>query len=234
MAINLNKKALEEIKEILSNPALRPFVSRIEAEERQLKARNMRDEVNADWLTDALSRIGGVDTVDASAPKESILINEATGQPHTVESMVALYRDRVGLDTIQKSSETSGNNLGKSASWSDTPLSKKRIAADDSASKKKVDSPILKEMLAYIDSHLASHRGYSDGPAIIFDLREVFGQEDVQENSDRLLNEIESRKKTFLSQNPPDKPHFILYHQPQKVNEGTPENNDIFENIKEK
>lgn len=230
MVFNLNKKALEEIQTILANPSLRPLIERVEAEERQLRARNLRGEVSADWLTDALSRMGGVDTADASSVKTSVLINEATGKPHTADSMVDFYKDRVGLNSIQKSSESSGSSLDKSASM---PLSKKMLVAEDDSAKKKVDSA-LKEVLEYVSSQLSSTGGYSDTPAIIEDLKSVFDPGFIQDNLSAIKMDIEEKKAIFLKNNPPERPRFILYHQPQKVNEGHPENDNIFENIKEK
>lgn len=231
MTIKLTAAAIEEIRAILSSPALKPYMTRLEAEERQIKARNLRDEVNSDWLMDALTRISGVSSVDAIEPKQSALINEATGKPHTVESMVAFYRDKVGLDAIHKSSEFEKSEMDKSAS--DAPLS--TVPADQKTDPKKKDSDIkLNEMIAYIDGHISSHRGYVEAPAIIYDLREVFGSDLVQLHLKNLKDIIESKIKAFEKNKPQDRPRVELYSRPQKVNEGIPENTNIFENIKDR
>lgn len=230
MTIKLTASALEEIRAILSNPALKPYMTRLEAEERQLKARNLRDEVHSDWLMDALTRISGTSSVDAIEPKQSALINEATGKPHTVESMVAFYRDRIGLDAIHKSSEFN-SDMDKSAS--EIPLSTAPSA--EGANIKKKDSNVeLDEMMVYIDGHLSSHRGYATVPAVIYDLREVFGPDLVQKYSKQLETAIESKLEGLKKSMTPDRPRVELYNKPQKINEGIPENNNIFENIKDR
>jgi len=165
-----------------------------------------------------------------NAPKH--LINEATGQEHTVESMVDEYRKKVGLDVIHKFAS------------GDLPLSKKQAKSNQGISelskqkKNKLTETeqenLIDNIIQYIADHLSSHRGHADTHAIVYNLREKFGESVIEENKARCLEEIANCKSKYdygdaYSKLPPS-----LKGDPIKINLSPSQDDNIFENIRER
>lgn len=157
---------------------------------------------------------------------DSHLINEKTGKPHTVETMVESLQERVGLNTIQKEA---------SAYF---PLTMKIIADGDSKKKesddeeKPEDDELLESIKQFVDDMFSSHRGYVDNPAVIYALREKFGPDKVskcQSIIDELLNETRSG---FNDQNIMVALPTQYLGQPMKADPQGASMTPLFENIK--
>lgn len=130
-------------------------------------AQGLRGEVTANWLDSFMNRM-----YKNEVNKESHLINAKTGRPHTVESMVEDLRERVKLDSITKQS-----------SINDIPLSKKMAEQKNELE--------MQEVSRTIENFLTSHRGHADDQAILYFLRDTFGEEKVNKLHDAILKKIE-------------------------------------------
>ena len=84
--------------------------------------RQMRNEVQADWLTNFMDTMESRVEAGLGPPAEDPRLNKETGLVHTVESMVKELGARVGLDALSK---TAGSSAVISA------LSKLRLPANE-------------------------------------------------------------------------------------------------------
>lgn len=184
-----------ELQSLLASPVLRQIVQDIEREDQALVGQNLRNEVQADWLSNVFDRMSR----DVNLNVESHQINKETGQPHTVESMVEEYHKKIGLsELISKANEDDGESVAKVASI-DIPLSSKQ--ADYLFKKKEYSdeelSLVWQRMKEFIDSHLKSHRGYSDAPAILYDLKDAFGSDLVNMLYKKITDEVVKQKQAY-------------------------------------
>lgn len=225
MSFDFDDEALAELNRLLNAPSLQDYVLKAEREDH---AKALRGEVTANWLDKFMDRMC-IDQAASNTPEH--LVNEATGQQHTVESMVEQYREEVGLDLI-KSAEL------------DLPLSKKQAAEHgiiDLPNQKKKDeldedeeAALLGDMLQSISDHLSSHRGFADTQAIVYDLRETFGDDAVLRHEERIAEEIENAKSQYTHDDPYGRLPYAPKGQPLKVNYGPSEEDNIFRNIRDR
>jgi hypothetical protein len=171
-------------------------------------ARGLRGEVTANWLDNFMSQM-----YHQEVQKSSNLVDAKTGQIHTVESLVAELRERVGLDTLTKSG--TGHNI---------PLSKKM------AEQVVIPSDVTKA----IENFLSSHRGHADDQAVLYYLRDTFGDEQINKISDKITTEIQRLKTQFTG---PIVDHNAMEEaamgQPLKLEENDPKNDQIFNTIQD-
>jgi hypothetical protein len=223
--MTFDNEALAELSRLLNTSSLQEYVAK---EEREEHARGLRGEVTANWLDKFMDRMSQ-DTPAAQGSDN--LVNEATGESHTVESMVEQYRDAVGLDAIQKSANIDfplSKKLAAENGIVDFPNQKKKPEIDEEA-----DARLLGEMVQAIHDHLGSHRGYSDTQAVVYDLRESFGDVDVERHSERIMEEIEEAKTQYTHEDPAGRLPYAPKDQPLKINYGPSDEDNIFRNIRD-
>lgn len=228
MSIYLDDEALMELNRLLGSSALQDYVIK---SEREQHARGLRGEVTSNWLDSVMDRMymNTSKTVD-DAP-QPFLVNEATGEKHTVESMVEHYKEAVGLDSITKEAALK------------IPLSIKQAKTEhgivDFPSKKKdeldpeKENAILGDMLIDIHDHLSSHRGYADKQAIIYDLRNTYGDDIVEKFKVRVDEEIGKVRDSYSNDDPYGQLPYASKGQPLKVNYGPGPDSNIFQNIRD-
>lgn len=202
----LTEKALRELKMLTESKAWQDI--------RQAEhVRGLRGEVTANWLDNFMNRMNRLESEKGETSKTSHLINAETGRPHTVESMVEELRKRVKLDTLTKSGEN------------EIPLSKKMA--------KQLEEASMANITLAIENFLSSHRGHADDQAILYYLRDTFGEEEINKISDKITAKITELKKDFAEP--------LLYDnslaesalgQPLKLDESF-NNDELFSNIKD-
>lgn len=171
-------------------------------------AQNLRGEVTAGWLDSFMNRMYASEVKIADH-----LVDATTGKAHTVESMVAELRDRVKLDILTKSG-------------GDIPLSKKMA--------EQIVNPTMEELETSIRNFLTSHRGYADDQAILYHLRETFGEDGVNKLSDKLTEKIKLLKTELAEPLVGD--HMAedsSLGQPLKLEDKDPQNDRMFNSIQE-
>lgn len=102
---------LSELNRLVNQ--IKPFITR---DEQLQSARRMRNEVQADWLSNFMDTMMAQ---EASPESNDPTINKQTGMRHTVESMVEELSSRVGLQTLSKtaSEEPSDEELEQLAEY---------------------------------------------------------------------------------------------------------------------
>lgn len=229
MSIYLDDEALMELNKLLGSSALQEYVVK---SEREQYARGLRGEVTSNWLDSVMDRMymNSAKTVDESP--QPFLVNEATGEQHTVESMVEHYKDAVGLDLITKEAALkiplSIKQAKKEHGIVDLPTSKKKDEVDPEK-----ENAILGDMLIAIHDHLSSHRGYADKQAIVYDLRNTYGEDVVEKFKVRIEEEIEKVRDSYSNDDPYSQLPYASKGQPLKVNYGPSPDSNIFQNIRE-
>lgn len=220
----MNEVDLNKLRKLLNEPAIHNMLQKEIALDRQVKARNMRNEVHADWLENFFQRMHG-----SYEAQGSHRINSETGRPHTVESMTAEYSKKIGLDKLISQSSHDAGAMQKAASL-DVPLSKKQ--ANDFLKKKELTdeerAALWEDIKHHIYSHLSSHRGYADAPAIVYELREVFSEDIINEFSDELMDEIEKQKQHYDVGNIRNRLPSAPMSNPQKVDFGLRDDDQLF------
>lgn len=215
---------LKELRTLLADPSVQQMLQAEYAEDRKVIARNLRNEVCADWLENVFQRLC-VD-IDSNASHRT---NSETGRPHTVESITAEYRKKIGLDLLLTEANDNPKAL-KVAATLDIAISKKQ--AQELFKKKDLNRQELgslwQDIKQYISDHLSSHRGYSDEPAIIYDLREVFSKETVDHFDDEIVKEIAFQKEQCNTESIHNKLPKAPLGSPQKVDTGLRENDQLF------
>lgn len=149
-------------------------------DEKSIKAASLRNGVEPDWVEDFFINYANLTSVDSSFASGHP-INAATGQAHTVESMVEELKQRVCLDQISKTASV-------------IPLYKKAMEPDQQ---------ILNDMSNYIQTyHLKPAHGYP-GSEVLFDtIKDKFGMETVMSiGRDRIMEMIDKTKETFKEPN---------------------------------
>jgi len=219
-----NEKSLKELHELLMQPSVQSILQKAQGEDRQIVARNLRNDVQADWLDSFFNRMSQESTASR--------INKETGKPHTVESMVEEYKEKIGLKSII--SQPAEEKLTSVADF-DIPLSKKQ--ANDFLKKKELTdldrSAVWDDILQHISAHLSSHRGYADTPAIVYELRDTFGQGLIEEFGDKLIKEIIKQKGQYDVGDVHSRLPKAPTGQPQKVDLGIREDNEMFKTMKD-
>jgi len=105
----MSNHELSELQQIMDG--LSPLLN---AADRSNKVRAMRNEIQADWLSNFIDTIASSQNLSESSLKtdDDPTINKQTGVRHTVESMVEDLRMRVGLSTLAKTASVSDMELG--------------------------------------------------------------------------------------------------------------------------
>lgn len=164
----INDKTLHDLKMLMESQAW----SEIRKADH---AKGLRGQVTANWLDSFMNRM-----YQNEVTKTTNLVDSKTGKPHTVDSLVADLRERVKLDSLTKSG---GEDTA-------IPLSKK--LADD------MYADDMQKIIRAIENFLSSHRGHSDDQAILYFLRDTFGEEKVNKLSDQITKKIEQLKKEYV------------------------------------
>lgn len=187
------EESIQKIKDLMRSPVF-------DSINRQEQARNLRNEVEADWISNFMSRM------------------QQQTHPHaqyaTVESVVDELRSRVKLDAIAEKTAAVKSGI--------YPISFLVANADN-----------MEEIKDFIRNHLSSHRGYSDVPAIMSDIRDKFGMETVDAIGKKKIEAaIKELKDSFGTQDISSLLGSQYTGEPQKadMNEIVP----IFPNIKVK
>lgn len=90
--LNISQKGMEELVELMDTPLFN-------AVRRTDEVKHWRNEIHADWISNFMHRM------QQEMVPEANLVDDKTGKAHTVESMVLDLRDRVKLDSLEKSAE---------------------------------------------------------------------------------------------------------------------------------
>lgn len=200
----------KELDKILRSPHMASILKDIEKQEATMNARNLRNDVQADWLSSFMQTMIGKE--DSTEKKHQI--NKQTGKPHTVQSMVEEYKSKIGLERKTSSLNNEDNGL---------PLSSKQ-AVDE-------NQELWEKIVLKISEHLGSHRGYSDPPAIIYELRDFFGENTINDFHNKILKEIERQKNMFYNEDIRSQLPRAPTNMPQKVDTTTNEENDMFKGM---
>lgn len=194
------------------NDSIRQINNLVDRARRQSHASSMRNDTTADWITNFMNRM------NQNVESESTM-NKETGQAHTVDSMVAQLRSRVGLDSLKKD-----------ATLVEIPLTAKAIQ------KKKTDSSLTDDdkqnASRFIDDFFSSHRGYADVPAVLYACRDKFGNDIVAENLDFFSKTIDEAKERNHSPGMSSILPSPYQGQPLKVDLQHDLFQPLFENIK--
>ena len=196
--LNLTTEQIQALKVLLQTPAFNQV-------RRQEVARGLRNEVEADWISNFMQR-----QQREQAPTQA-----------TVESVVQELRDRVKLDSLAKAAGT------KTPPLSELEIIKSAVgeANDDTG------SADLNEVVKYINDHLSSHRGYADTPAILLALREKFGPDLLDRLGLRRIKDlIEELKAKFGKQDVKNLLPSVYTGEPAKVDQSQ-ENTTLFKTI---
>lgn len=173
-------------------------------------AKSLRGEVTANWLDSFMNRM-----YQNEVNKQEHLVNAKTGKPHTVESMVQELRERVKLDSLTKSGEPS-----------EIPLSKKMA--------EHMHAHDMQSITKAIENFLSSHRGHADDQAILYFLRDTFGEEHINKLSDQITKKIEQLKKEYAEPLLSDEAVAdAALGQPLKLDDEDLNNDGIFTNIQD-
>lgn len=163
-----------ELARLLNTPEFRKM------EQRQVFA-GMRNQAEPDWLQSLYSKFATLGGTDSQ-------INEKTGQPHTVESMVQELRERVKLDGLTKQASVR------------IPLSRIAMEREQEKSEetsKKEREEKLPELFNFIEDLFSSHRGFVDTPAVIQECRSKFGNELCHSFSEEILEQVKKMRDKF-------------------------------------
>jgi hypothetical protein len=113
------------------------------------------------------------------------------------------------------------------------PISYEDEKRSYSSKKKDLNKDEVKQRIQqFIEDHYSSHRGHADEPAVLYDLREKFGEEVVADNSKFIKKINEEAKERFSA------PNMVLFlpspfqGQPMKADPQGDMFQPIFENIK--
>lgn len=172
-------------------------------------ARGWRGEITANWLDNFMNRM-----YKTEVSKATHLINAKTGKPHTVDSLVAELQDRVGLSLLTKE----GND--------DIPLSKK-MAEQASANS-------MQEIKKAIGNFLSSHRGHADSQAILYYLRDTFGEDTINKFEDNIVQEIDKMRGEYQEPVLMDRSlDDAVLGQPLKLDDQDLDKDQMFANIED-
>ena len=199
MSNKLDAKALQDLYKLLASAQ-----EQFDTIRRVDHVRSLRGEVTASWLDNFMDRM------NQNMVTESHLINAETGKPHTVETLVADLRQRVGLDALaEKQPEV------------EIPLSKKKATLLD-----------FDKIKTSIDNFLSSHRGHTDDQAVLYYLRDLFGEDKVNELSDKITTYIAESRKQYDSAIVTDADNTAILSQPLKFeDQDLKEDEQLFSNI---
>lgn len=223
MDIKLDDESLAALQSLLNEPSVQSFMRDSNARDR---AASLRGEVTANWLDSFLTRM----SLDTNNQLEPHLINEATGQLHTVESMVNMYKEQVGLDNITKSADL---KIPLSLKASNHGVEEMPTKKEQEAERARL-AEVLEDMKKDISHMITSHRGYVDTPAAIYEVREKYGLNEVNALKSELLEFIEAAKEEYMSSNPDVKLPEAGQGMPIRVEHGKGVDDDIFMNIRER
>lgn len=202
--IKISERALRELKLLTESKAWQDI-------RKAEHAKSLRGEVTANWLDSFMNRM-----YQSEINKQEHLVNAKTGKPHTVESMVQELRERVQLDSLTKSGKPTG----------ELPLSKKmaeQMYAHD-----------MQEITKAIENFLSSHRGHADDQAVLYFLRDTFGEEHINKLSDQITKKIEQLKKEYAEPLLGDEALAdAALGQPLKLEDEDLNNDQIFTNIQD-
>lgn len=150
--MNSDEKALQEA--LLFFDKLKPSFARYD---QQMTVKALRNEVQADWLDSFMTTMNN---------NPSPLINKETGLKHTVDSLVAELQTRVGLDSLQKNSQT---------------LTNKTSASLDGDEKQETDEDLLEKIKQHVDiSCLRPTGGFISAESILNNVKDHFGDNIVE------------------------------------------------------
>ena len=167
-----------------------------------------RNAGNEDWFVSYMNSM-----VKEKATADHT-INAKTGETHTVSSLVEELKDRVNLSYVLKNA---------SIKQSAFPLSAKAMNSKEMSDEKKVN------VFSYIKSILDAHHGYCDSPAIIFNLKEKFGEELISSNFEFVESSVKDIKKQFAK--PETTINVREESQPMKLDEQNDSLQPLFEHI---
>lgn len=176
----LNDKTSQALHGLFAEPVFNKY-------RQHYYASSARNEVHADWISNVMNTLQNISDTNVSAN----LINDKTGKVHTVDSMVADLKDRVKLDSIEKAASTKGTKDTKEFPLSALAMGFDSATEEDDAKK----NIIWDKMLTFVESHVNSHHGHADTPAIMHDLRLKFGEDMLNEIGIKKVKDLVERVK---------------------------------------
>lgn len=206
------------LKQILSSLPLDEYLAKAK---QQQYAQGLRGEVESEWLSNFLANAYKSVENDTNIGS-AFLVNEATGEPHTVDTVVEFYKGAIGLDKL----------LEKSASL-DIPLSKKQ-AEDIQKKNLEVNLSQFKDKIyEHTSNYISSHHGIADIPAILYDLREIFGDDIIFKMEEELTDFIKNKRLEYGYSGEKDPKYKNSPFALKVDNNKADADNNIFYNIKE-
>lgn len=200
---NFSEESLSQIRSLMNNPVFDEL-------RRRQAASQLRNDVTASWIDHFMNRMNPSST--------NATINQKTGQPHTVESMVEELRERVKLDSITKQASI------------DFPLVinatvKKKLTPEEK-------EKFIEKVRTFIENMFSSHRGYVDDPAVIYECRSQFGDEDTIEFASEIIEEVKKARESLgAKENDSSLPSPYL-GQPQRADPTADMFFPLFEHVK--